>query len=159
MRTPSLVTHLTKACVPHCVITEREKAKSVGHKEEWRVIHFFHLYLLLPHPPSSPTEGFPPWLSVFYNQFELAVYVCVLSEAPVFEPKHWRMSEALRRREDTEVVLNILVSVTEINKMSVEKGLRNRSKWQCAQSLKTFACYIMRGTSFKLPWNLRDVKQ
>lgn len=157
VRTPSLVTHLTKACVPHCVTTEREKAKSVGHEknEGWFTFFIYMCCFLILHSLLQRVS-LPDFLCFITTSSTFGVCVC-------YErgrwPKHRRMSEALQRQEGTEDVLNILTSVTETNKMSVEKRLRISSKWQSAQCLKTFVCYIMRGTSFKLLWNLRDVKQ
>lgn len=66
VRTPSLVTHLTRASVSHRVITERQKRSTVSHKQETGVIHSFHIHRLLAHPPFSPTEGSPQQsISVF----------------------------------------------------------------------------------------------
>lgn len=76
VRTPSLVTHLTRACVPHRVITEREKDKKCGPQTRKKGDSLFSHSYLLSSSSILSYRGFPSacnlhFLSLTFLEFVL----------------------------------------------------------------------------------------
>lgn len=138
-------------------LLKEKKTKSVGHKQELRVTHFFHTISLLSSSSILSYEGFPSPCDLCFLSL---TFLCLCS---ITISSVWFNSN-LKPCEDRKVprLCTICVSVcdcadvSEINKMSVENGLRIRNKWH---SVLNDWKQLMRGTSFKLLWNLRVVKQ
>lgn len=155
-------THLTRGCAPHCVITEKEKDKvwATSKKDGWFTFFiclscFLSLQSLLQRVslgnrslfPVSDCAGF-----IVFDKITGSTYGVRFSQ----------------RREDVLKVLGVCwkfkslwLFLCFINKQNVSgKDVKNQKQVTFSLSAwKHLVCFIMRGTSFKLLWNLKLVKQ
>lgn len=72
VRTPLLVSHLTKACFTSIHYWKKGRQRDC-HKQERRVIHSFNRHFPLAHRPFSPTEGLPPPLLSYFEVFHISI--------------------------------------------------------------------------------------